>query len=295
MAINSSSSRNAITQQQLMQQLGKTQPSLSERLGNDPRAELIPCPAIKTLVREGLITPDANGRVDVAQLKQAFRTLGVTRPLTTVLGHGGAAAIEGEFNSKTLNVFKLFKSSLDHKGSMVHAPGEPFDQKLLDQLKSFSSDGVSLTIKDLAKAQDLRMKQEGASTKERVIGTVEAGLLIAVVGTVNTNGDKSVKLADLDSFMKDNLLPADWKPRSASLTDVVWTAAKDAFAMLTGTAGRADHGLRSALGADEPLNQSSMPGLVALCPTGGKPLAGKGISVQEVGTLHASLAQDAGL
>lgn len=261
---------------------------LAEKLG-DSRANAIPCPVISTLLNESLLTPDKDGNVSISQLKDALKSVGMGPLVTLGLAHGGASAVMGSASAKALNVYKLVDSTLQHKGSLGPLQDGGFNQQLLDQLLSCSSDGKTLTLKDLATAQSIRMTQEGGGTRDRALGRAEISALLLAFGTPNAAGQKSLKLDDVVSIFKDNKLPKHFEKQDVGLLPVVWGLAKLAFLQNTTAAGRAEMGLRLALEQSVQLDASAMKGLGAFCPAGMRPKAGMGVSEKEVGNLHSAL------
>ncbi|MBI5498432.1 MAG: hypothetical protein HY904_25750 [Deltaproteobacteria bacterium] len=271
-----------------MQNLPQLRQHLVDKVG-DARASAIPCPMLSVLVMEGMLTPDKDGNVQVTQLKEALNKMGLSTPAQLLLAHGGTLAIEGNAFANKLNLFKLYGSTLDHKGSLGPLQDGGFNQKYLDQLMSFSSDGKSLTLSDLSKAESLRMAQEQGGLRDKALGVVEIAALTMVFGTPNAKGEKSLDLKDVVTLFKDNRIPDSFRSHDVGLTGVAWNAAKLAFQLDTTAAGRAQAGLTRALDLPARLDASALKGLGAMCPAGMRPRNGVGISEQEVGTLHRAL------
>lgn len=260
-----------------------------EKLG-DERAGAIPCPMLSMMVMEDLLVPDKDGNVTTDQLKKALDKVGISWLPRTGLAHFSVASV-GDKEKGTLNLFDLFRSSIDHKGSLGPLQDGGFNQHLLDQLKSFSSDGVRLTIQDLAAAQLTRIKQEDGGVRDKAIGWAEISALTLVVGK---GSPKALMLKDLDTIFKENRLPDDWKRPNVNSINLAWTVAKLAMSQNTSSAAaRAEKGLREALDEPSRLDQTSMKGLAAMCPAGMRPSSkGVGIDEGEIHQLHANLAGD---
>lgn len=270
-------------------QAPQRRPHMEEKFGGDVRGSTIPCPMLSTLINEKLVTPDKNGNVSVAQLQSAFEKIGLSKLQRDVLTHGGANAIEGNAKSPVINMFKLMGSSLDHKGSLGPLQDGGFNQKWLDQLKSCSKDGKTLTLEDLSTAQLMRIKQENGGFRDINLGRAEITALLLVVGRPNAEGKKAISLTDIERIFKDNKLPEHFEKQDVSTLNLLWNMGKMAFMQHTTAAGRAELGLQKALGQQTRLDASSMAGLGAMCPAGMRPKQGMGVNEREVSQLHASL------
>ena len=137
------------------------------------------------------------------------------------------------------------------------------------------------------------MEQEGGGLRDKAIGLAEISAFILAVGK---GRPKALQLKDLDTLFKDNRLPDDWQKKSVNTFNLSWSIAKLAMYQNTGSAaGRAEKGLRDALGEAERLDSTSMKGLSAMCPAGMRPNAGgAGIDEGEFNQLHQSVAQNVG-
>lgn len=263
-------------------------PHLEQKMGGDARASTIPCPMLSILVMEELIKPDAAGNVSVAQLQKAFGKVGLNGLQSFALAHGGAAILQ---ENKSINLFKLMGSTLDHKGSLGPLQEGGFNPKLLDDLIRCSKDGKSVTLEDLATAEEIRMRAEGGGNlKDYGLGRAELSALLLIFGKPNAQGEKAIPVKDLVTIFRDNRLPEDFKTPSVSSLKLVWNMASMAFMQHTTAAGRADAGLKNALDTPRALDASSLKGLGAMCPAGMRPKGGMGISQQEVSQLHGKMA-----
>jgi hypothetical protein len=265
---------------------------LIEKFGGDERANGLPCPMLSTLVTEGMLTPDGNGEVSLDQLKSALDAVGISRLGQAVLAHGGAKATES-LERGVLNLLKLETSDLEHRGSMGPLQDGGFRPEFLEQLKSFSSDGETLTLDDIAAAQKTRFIQDDPGLRGALLGLTELSAIFLVLGRPNADGTKALKLADVDRLYRENKLPEDFKAESVNLLAVGWNALKLAWKQNIGSAGaRAEKGLREALSERSPVDTTSMLGLGAMCPAGMRPKAGAGATPGDVAQLHATLQND---
>jgi hypothetical protein len=268
---------------------------LIEKFGGDEKANGLPCPMLSTLVTEGMITPDQNGEVSLEDLKAALASVGISRLGQKVLAHGGAKATES-LERGMLNLLKLEESDLEHEGSIGPLQDGGFRPEYLEQLKSFSTDGETLTLDDIAAAQKTRFIQDDSGVRAELLGLAELSAIFLVLGRDNADGVKSLKLSDVDRLYRENKLPEDFKPESVNLLAVGWNALKLAWKQNVGSAGaRAEKGLRDALSERGPVDTTSMLGLGAMCPAGMRPKGGAGATPGDVSKLHAELqAQSSG-
>lgn len=265
---------------------------LIEKFGGDEKANGLPCPMLSTLVTEGMITPDENGEVSLDQLKGALQAVGLSTLTQKLLAHGGAKATDS-LERGVLNLLKLETSNLEHEGSLGPLQDGGFRSELLEQLKSFSKDGETLTLDDVATAQKVRFEQDDAGVRAQALGIAELSAIFLVLGRPNGDGVKSLKLSDVDRLYRENKLPEDFQPERVGLLSVGWNAMKLAWKQNIGAAGaRAEKGLREALGERGPMDATSMLGLGAMCPAGMRSNAGGvGATPGDVAQLHEGLQQ----
>jgi hypothetical protein len=266
---------------------------LIEKFEGDERANGLPCPMLSTLVTEGMITPDANGEVSLDQLKEALDAVGISRLGQKVLAHGGAKATDS-IERGVINLLKLETSDLEHEGSLGPLQDGGFRPEYLEQLLSWSSDGETLTLDDLAAAQATRFAQDDAGGRAKLLGLAELSAIFLVIGRPNADGVKAMKISDVERLYKENRLPEDFKPESVNLLAVGWNALKLAWKQNIGEAGaRAEKGLREALSERGSVDTSSMLGLGAMCPAGMRPKGGAGSTPGDVAALHKRLEDSA--
>lgn len=266
-----------------------------EKFGGNEKASGLPCPMLSTLVNEDLLVPNENGEVTLDQIKQALSAVGISRMGQALLAHGGAKATES-LERGVIELLSLQGSNLDHKGSLGPLQDGGFNEGFLDQLKSFSSDGKTLTLDDLAAAQATRLEGDGASVRGKLLGYAEISALFLVLGRPNQDGVKAITLTDVDRIFRDNKLPEGFEPESVNLVAVAWNALKLAWKQNLGAAGaRAEKGLRDALEEPAPIDTTSMMGLGAMCPAGMRPKQGDGATPGDVQRLHQNLQNAQGL
>jgi hypothetical protein len=246
---------------------------------------------LRTLVGESKLTPDKDGMVDVAQLKSALKGLGLSFAARQGLAFGAKQNEAGSalraLSTSEFSLYKLANSNLDHLGDTQIMRGG-FNQQRLDRLLSFSSDGKSISVADLARAQKEQLAQEKTDGRGVVLGVAELAAVLMVFGKPDQDGVKSLRNEDVVSLYKDAKFPAGFEPSKVGLMELVATMAGLAYHQHFSTPGRAEAGLNKALGRSEMLDQSSVAGLKnALCPVGMKPrTATPPVSTDEVAALH---------
>lgn len=258
----------------------------------DPRAVGIPCPTLRTLVNEGLLTPDKDGFVKVEQLRSALKSIGVRGAVLEGLAFGARNNEAGSFlkalRTNEISLYKLQGSDLNHKADTQILRGG-FDQARLDRLLSFSSDGKNITIQDLARAQKGQFEEEPPGGRGAVLGVAELAALLLVFGKENDDGVKALRKEDVVSLYRDAKLPEGFKPSEVGVLELVAAMAKLAYGHKSTTPGRAKAGLDKALGRSEMLDQTSTLGLKnAVCPFagGGAKTKSPPVSAAEVVQLH---------
>ncbi|MBI4816579.1 MAG: hypothetical protein HY791_09985 [Deltaproteobacteria bacterium] len=263
--------------------------------GLDPRFHEIPCPVLRTLVKEQAISVGPEGQVDLAQLQKALRGIGVSDLVSKILAHGGSDAspvrpeLLRDSGRKELDIYRLRGSSLDHLGDtrILRDPSVPFSQERLDALLSLSTDGKTLTTKDLALANKLNVGTEGGSFRAVGIGLAELGALLLVFGRRNQDGVKALQKDDIVALYRDSKLPDGFEAGNVGLMDVVGTIAKMAFQRTFSVGGRAMAGLEAATGKPRMLNESGVEGLKrGLCPAGMRPDVSAAVSARDIEELH---------
>eukprot|EP00475_Leptophrys_vorax_P019701 TRINITY_DN26_c0_g3_i1.p1 TRINITY_DN26_c0_g3~~TRINITY_DN26_c0_g3_i1.p1 ORF type:complete len:238 (-),score=59.77 TRINITY_DN26_c0_g3_i1:76-789(-) len=182
-----------------------------------------PCPALNTLANHGYI--NHNG-TQIARNDLVNALTGVYQISSGLAGTLADSAIAGigysdASGTKYLDLDALDKHNfIEHDASLTredigdngdnHSP----QQYLIDQLKSLSSDGQTLSWAEMAKARTLRPSQEQASDGSYGLDVVhataaytEAAFVLRVLGT-----GTSIPLTFVDSFFGSEKIPDGWSP-----------------------------------------------------------------------------------
>jgi hypothetical protein len=250
----------------------------------------IPCPNLRTLVKEGWLTPDKDGVVDVKQLDAALARLGVEGLPKTVLTKAAEGATHavlaeqlGAQAGGKFNVFRLTGSNLDHAGDTRILRGG-FNAQRLDWLLSFAKDG-RLGMAEVSRAQKEARNDEPAGFTAKAIGVAELTALVKVYGTKDASGGKSISVDGVRNLYQNARFPDEWRaqleaggvaPNQTGLMRLLGGVVEMAFRQLGTPSGRARMGMDLALSRDPQLNQSSAMGLGAgICPAGPPVAMGK--------------------
>lgn len=244
------------------------------------QAEQVPCPVIATLTKQGLLEADKDGMVELSQLRDVLKQIGLSFAAREVLVRG-TKGVEEERLKKAgqlvagmeitaFDVTKLNQTTLMHTGDLkIRRDG--FKQERLDWLFGFSSDGKGLTLKDLANAQEAAVNAD-PGRRGHVVGMAELSALIRLFGSPNAAGDKALSKEALTKLFRDNEFPDGWAPKSLGLGHVMANMARIAFHQLFTTSGRSAAGLDKALERQSPIDQSGVTSLgKAICPVGMRP------------------------
>lgn len=262
----------------------------------DPRFNQIPCPVLRTLVKEDAVKVGPQGQVDLDELKKALRGIGANDMVANILVKGGhgASPVKPELlrdaSRPELDFYRLRGSSLDHAGDtrILRDPSKTFSPERLDALLALSSDGKTLSLADLALANKINVADEKGGVRDAVFGMAELGALLLVFGTRREDGVKALKKEDVVTLFRDNKLPEGFQAGDVGVMDVVGALAKMSFFRVFTTGGRALAGLEHATDKPRMLDQTSLEGLrTALCPAGMRPKASPAVSQAEVAQLHA--------
>lgn len=267
-----------------------SQPMLAKL--KDPRAETIPCPVLRTLVNADMLTPDADGFVKIDQLKEALQGIGIRGAALQGLLFGARNVEAGAFlkalRTDAFSLYKLKGSDLDHKAD-TQILRDGFSQARLDRLLSFSGDGATLSVADLARAQKEQFAEEPPGGRGAVLGVAELAAVLLVFGKRDEDGVKRLRKEDVVSLFRDAKIPDGFEPEPVGALELIAAVAKMAYAHKTTTAGRAKAGLDKALGRSEMLDATSAKGLQnAMCPVGMRPSTKTPpVSLKEVCDVHA--------
>lgn len=258
--------------------------------GSFDRAKLaqIPCPNLRTLVNEGWLTPDANGLVDLKQLDQALKRIGIEGlPKKVLVGGAQKATAEavsqqfGDMATGKFNIYKLAGSNLDHPGDTRILRGG-FNPERLDWLLSFANADGRLGMKEMARAQKAAASDEPTTFRDKALGVAELTAILKVYGTPDKNGDKTLGVDGLRSLYQHARFPDEWRarlqeseklgsvsPQKTGLFRLIGGVIDMSFRQVGTATGRAIDGMMMSLGRDRQIDQSSAIGLGhGMCPAG---------------------------
>jgi hypothetical protein len=194
-------------------------------------AKKIPCPALAGMFQAGMLKTAKDGTVKIPDLERALSGLGPSAAVRVVLTRGADAtdSIPGSFN-----LFNLNGSNLDHTGSTgIRANG--VHPERFDALWSHSKDGVRLTAKDLADANEAFAKED-PGFRGRITGQTEFAIVLQVFGQTAKDGTKFFSKDDAKSLFVDGQIPKTWSPPvtpgKVSLVDVLGGSALGMFRQL---------------------------------------------------------------
>lgn len=192
--------------------------ALADKL-NDDRADTIPCPVLRTLVNEGYLSVDQNGMVSIWQLRSALKKIGVgflpRQALALAAKTAEATGFLSGLAASEFNIYHLAGGSLDHTGDTQILRGG-YQQARMDRLKGYSSDGVTITLSDMARAQKDQVRDEPGEKGHRV-GGFELTALLTLFGHENADGELYLTLDELVTLYRDNKFPADWDRRGVGI------------------------------------------------------------------------------
>ena len=192
-----------------------------------------PCPALNALANEGALP--RSGRVTVAQLVEALDArlgippilgAGIAQLAMVRLGEAGPDGVE------VLDLARLVKHGfLEHDASLTRRDARDGDAAqvvppLVEQLLSFSEDGRTLTLEDLATAHRVRMAQSATGghhvpLKAGLLGIFEAALLYQVFGQ-----GRALALGDAGELLEKEQLPAGVGSRRLGLGALLLATAR---------------------------------------------------------------------
>jgi len=265
----------------------------------------IPCPNLRTLVNEGWLTPDKDGNVDLKQLDDALKRLGVEQtPRKILVGAGEKATHEtvaqllGPAGADKFNVYSLNGTNLDHAGDTGTLRGG-FNKQRLDWMCSLADKNGRIGMAEISTIQKGSRTREATTFRDKALGMVELTALVKVYGTPDATGKKSISVDGLRSLFERAQFPDEWRQRlrttstgSVESPEKVGTRAliggivEMAFHQIGTPSGRARMAMDMALGKDTPLLATSAAGLAAaLCPAGPPVASGKG----QVDAAHANV------
>jgi hypothetical protein len=196
------------------------------------------CPFIGTCVNEGKLELDDNGMAEIKQLNHILAGVATFLPRLVLTGAAGIAHA-GFFKGWTAKKFDpvedLKDSFLDHRGDLRILRGG-FSQERLDQALSYSTDGMTLTLGDIARAKKA-MREDRPGLRGHVLGLTELPVLLLVFGKENEKGDLSMSKEAFSRLYRDRRFPKAWEPEKA-LTPVAFISKMVSFAFLQAAAPR---------------------------------------------------------
>ncbi|MCC6808101.1 MAG: hypothetical protein IT381_11805 [Deltaproteobacteria bacterium] len=240
----------------------------------------VPCPFMAAMTKEGRLPVDRDGMVDFAALRAALKQVGISFTLREVLVRGTksaeterlkqAGSLLAGMEVNALNITKLHDTPLMHSGDLKIRRGG-FHQERLDWLLGFSSDGKTLSLKDVAAAEKAAAKAD-PGFKGQAIAVVELSALVRLFGTKNAAGELSMTKDALVSLFRDAKFPDGFKKGSVGAPGLLANIATIAFHQIFSSSGRSAASLDKAVGRSAAMDQSAISGLgKAICPAGMRP------------------------
>jgi hypothetical protein len=260
----------------------------------EAQAASVPCPFMATMVNSGKLAVSKDGMVDFDTLKKALAQVGVSFTLREVLVRG-TQAVESErleqagalvkgIEVNAFDITKLQDTSLMHTGDLGIRRGG-FHEERLNWLLGFSSDGKTLTLKDIARAQQAAVKKD-PGFRGHAIGVAELSALVRLFGTKNADGDKCMTKEALTSLFRDAKFPDGFDKGSVGAPGLLANMATIAFHQIFSSTGKSAAGLDKAVGRSGPVDQSGVSGLgKAICPAGMRPSTPP-VNERELKSLH---------
>lgn len=255
----------------------------------------IPCPNLRTLANEGWLKVDAKGYVDLDHLHTTLGRVG-TEGLPQKALVRGAQKATAEYVAKQLddmatgkfNIFQLRGSNLDHPGD-TRILRKDFDPDRLDWMLSFANANQRIGNKEMAMIQKIAAQEEPTKLLHRILGVAELGALVAVYGTKDASGYRSISTEGVRSLYGPSRFPEEWKQKLVNTTEgpanpdkvglfkLLRSLIEIAYRQATTTSGQARMGADLALGRERPLDDASAAGLkTSMCPfLGAKPASKK--------------------
>ena len=197
-------------------------PEGAATIPNPPKAtgdfsiDEVMCPVLKTGVREGRITVDAEG--NATGLNSYLKDdLNIAWGLRQLFVKGGKSASDrGDAEGDTINLRNLRGSNLDHAAdSQILRQG--FSQERLDLAVSYSADGERLTLADLGKFQQHLLGEE-PGLKGKFVGGMEYAAVVSVFGRIDDSGKRYITISDFNSLFRDNKFPEGWESQTHDKT-----------------------------------------------------------------------------
>lgn len=251
----------------------------------------IPCPNLRTLANEGWLKIDKDGYVDLGHLHTVLGRVGTAGLPQKVLVVGAQKATAdyvakqlGDMATDRFNIFQLRDSNLDHPGD-TRVLRKDFDADRLNWMLSFANANQRIGNKEMAMIQKIAAQEEPTKLRDRILGVAELGALVAVYGTKDATGYRSISAEGVRSLYEKARFPEEWKSKLVSTTEgpanpdkvglfkLVGGLIEIAYRQATTTSGQARMGADLAFGRERRLDDSSAAGLkTSMCPfLGAKP------------------------
>ncbi|MEW5855226.1 MAG: hypothetical protein AB2A00_40995 [Myxococcota bacterium] len=300
------------------------QPRITDAMDRSVRAEHkmeIVCPVLAAMVKEGRLKMDADGNIQLKQLKNVVvQQMGVSPTMAAALlgvGFFGnkPSDILRNIMGMQMNVKELRSGMIKHPADSAILTQGKFDQQKFDALVSHARNG-RMTVEGFGHAiRSQAARDAHADTKvQDVIPTslggilpdgmdsyargvpsalVEFSALVNIFGTKDpVTGERYIEVETMRKLYQDKALPPDVRMQSREATgmiDATATMSKMAWHMAFGSAaGTAQTGVAKAMGTNPKDADAVMGAGKATCPfmNGGTSMQ-KPATENELANLHA--------
>jgi len=183
-----------------------------------PKAKLLMCPVLGSLVKEGSLKVDDQGNISLKELNDAMvNRLGITRTRAAVTVSTGTIGNHlsdlGSVLGGKLNLDHLAGSFLDHRkrGDTAILEGGVFNEDKFQALISHSTDGKTMNTEDFGRAIRAQLKRDqGLATqlKGRPEDLFEMAALINTFGYKDENGVRRISFETLRNLYEHQQLPS---------------------------------------------------------------------------------------
>jgi hypothetical protein len=199
---------------------GKAAPKEAQKVDDAqgaPKAKLLMCPVLGSLVKEGSLKVDDQGNVSLKELNDVMvNRLGISKPraavtVSTATIGNHLSDLDDVIGGK-MNLNHLGGSFLDHRGqgdTGILMGGE-FHEDKFQALISHSSDGKTMTIQDFSKAIKDQLKRDGGlvtRTKGASEDVFEMAALINTFGYKDENGVRRISFETMRNLYQHQQLP----------------------------------------------------------------------------------------
>lgn len=189
--------------------------------GKDSRS---PCPALNTLANHGYLNRDGRGITRQQLIQALVKRMGVSSPAANVLALGAfpKLTVDGKLdldNLKTHNVIEHDASLTRVDAALSNNHQRIFNATRFQKLLTFSKDGKSLTLEDLARARTYFNQDSEKNNPQYTWNTQLSfnakGEAIALTNVLGRNNAISIEYAK--SFFEQEKFPDDWKTPSPEI------------------------------------------------------------------------------